>query len=306
MANLTPPSLLRRALRFLRDRLLDLKPNLRGAVINPPGHFYSPLLDIEKLGPDDAGLPFDGAECWEHVDLRRAEQRAYYDDLLQRFPPLPFPRHRTPPYRYFWDNGNWFNRADAFSLAGVIRREQPRRIIEVGSGFSSAVTLDALDQAAMRPHLTFVEPNPDRLHALLSRDDLAAATTHLRLVQEVPLGTYDHLEASDILFVDTSHVAKVGSDVSFIFLRILPRLKPGVLVHFHDIFYPFAYPASWIRLGRAYNETIFLQTFLAGNPNWEVVAFNPYAGHQFPELFRERFPIFLEDTGGSIWLRRLR
>jgi predicted O-methyltransferase YrrM len=304
MASRPRPSLLRRAALAVRDRLLDLKPNLRGAVLNRPGHFYSPLLDIESLAPGQPGLAFDGPQCWEHVDLRRDGQRAYFAELLERFPPLPFPRHRTPPWRYFWDNGDWFNRADAFTLAGVIRREQPRRVIEIGCGFSSAVTLDALEQAGLKSSLTFIEPNPDRLRALLTPAELAAATTCFKVVQEVPLEVFDALEASDVLFVDTSHVAKVGSDVTFIFLRVLPRLKPGVLVHFHDIFYPYAYPVSWIRWGRAFNETIILQTLLAQNPRWEVVAFNPYAGHEFPGLFRDRFPVFLEDTGGSIWLRK--
>ena len=111
--------------RFIRKRLqelrLGLQPNLRGAVIYPPGHFYSPLLDIQAIGANDSNLPFDGAEWWEHVNLRPGEQRSYYEDLLDRFPLLPFPSQKTDNYRYFTEN-IWFPLSDAFTLSGIIRK----------------------------------------------------------------------------------------------------------------------------------------------------------------------------------------
>jgi len=113
-----------------------------------------------------------------------------------------------------------------------------------------------------------------QLHATLEE--------HARQVQDVPLSVFDQLEAQDLVFIDSSHVAKIGSDVTFIFLRILPRLKRGGLVHFHDIFYPCSYPAVWIREGRAWNESLFLRTFLVGNPQFQLVAFNSYVGYVFP------------------------
>jgi hypothetical protein len=116
---------------------------------------------------------------------------------------------------------------------------------------------------------------------------------------------FDQLEASDLVFIDSSHVAKIGSDVSFILLRILPRLKPGVIVHFHDVFYPFSYPAAWIREGRAWNESLFLRAFLVGNPQFQLLAFNSFAGYSFSELFRDQLPAFLNNTGGSIWIKKV-
>jgi len=299
-----PKSLFRFIRKQLQERRLRLQPNLRGAVRCPPGHYYSPLLDIQALGPDDSGLPFDGAEWWEHVNLRVAEQRSYYEDLLDRFPPLPFPSRKSDGYRYFTDNDS-FVLSDAFTLSGIIRKEKPRRIVEIGCGFSSAVMLDTLDQTHTSASLTFIDPYPDRLNSLLSLHDRSLSTVLVQRLQEVSLSTFDQLEAQDVVFVDSSHVAKVGSDVTFILLRILPRLKPGVIVHFHDVFYPFSYPASWIREGLAWNESLFLRAFLVGNPQFELVAFNSYAGHSFPEVFRDRFPAFLQDTGGSIWIRKL-
>jgi hypothetical protein len=280
-------------------------------AIFPAGHFYSPLLDIQRLGPNDSNLPFDGAEWWEHVDLRPEGQRAYYEDLLERFPVLPFPRQKADGYRYFIEN-HPFPLSDAFTLSGIIRKEKPRRIIEVGSGFSSAAMLDTLDHAQQSAVMTFIDPHPDQLYALFSPHDKSVANVITRPVQEVPLSVFDELEAQDLLFIDSTHVSKIGSDVTFILLRILPRLKSGVLVHFHDIFYPFSYPILWIREGRAWNESLFLRTFLAGNQRFEVVAFNSYAGYSFPEVFQERFPAFLVGTqgplnaaGGSIWIRKV-
>jgi predicted O-methyltransferase YrrM len=236
--------------------------------------------------------------------LRPEEQRSYYEDLLKKFPMPPFPRQETDDYRYFTENG-WFPVSDAFTLSGILQKEKPRRIVEVGSGFSSAVMLDTLDHARMSCALTFIEPNPDRLYALLSPGDRAASTILVNPVQEVSLSVFDQLQAQDLVFIDSSHVAKIGSDVAFIFLRILPWLKPGVLVHFHDIFYPFSYPSEWIREGRAWNESLILRAFLVGNPQFEIVAFNSYMGNTFPELFRERLPAFLKDKGGSIWIRKV-
>ena len=290
--------------RQIKERLLRWKPNLRGAFWFPPGHFYTPLLDIQSLAPAETTMPFDGVECWEHIDLRPSEQRAYYVDLLDRYPLLQFPSQKTDNYRFFTDN-DWFALSDAFTLSGIIRKEKPCRIVEVGSGFSSAVILDTLSHTNGSATLTFIEPFPGRLQALLSSEDKSCSTILVKRVQEVSLSIFDQLDAQDVLFIDSSHVAKIGSDVTFILLRILPRLKRGVIVHFHDIFYPFSYPISWIREGRAWNESIFLRAFLMRNLDFQIMAFNPFAGHSFPELFRERLPGFSNDTGGSIWLRKV-
>ena len=256
------------------------------------------------MGPGDPAMPFDGEEDWEHIDLRRNEQYSYYDDLLSRFSFLPFPGPQTAGYRYFTDN-EWFCLADAFTLSGIIRKEKPRHIVEVGCGYSSAVMLDTLEQTEQSAALTFIEPYPDRLNALLSADNRAKCSIVVERVQSVPLSVFDQLEAQDVLFIDSSHVAKVGSDVAYLFLRVLPRLKRGVFIHIHDVFYPFSYPIRWLREGRAWNESLFLRMFLINNPAFEVVAFNSFAGHSFPELFREKFPAFLGCEGASLWLKKV-
>lgn len=278
--------------------------NYQAVVLYPPGHYYSPLLDLESLKPGAAGFAFDGEECWEHIKLFPDRQRNTFEDLLTRFPFLPFPQQKTAPYRYYIDNA-WFFLPDAFTLSALLRREKPRRIVEVGSGFSSAVMLDTLAQTGESAALTFIEPHPERLHSLLSAADQQTATILAKPVQEVPLSVFDQLEAQDILFIDSSHVAKIGSDVGFLLLRILPRLKPGVWIHIHDLFYPFSYPADWLHEGRAWNESLFLRAFLLGNPQFEIMAFNSFAAHSFPELFQKRFPAFLAAPGASLWFKKI-
>lgn len=303
-ADLNPQTYFRLIRKQLSERRLRQQPNLRGAAIYPPGHFYSPLLDIRGVSQGESNVPFDGADYWEQIQLRPTEQRAYFEDLLEKFPLLPFPSQSAPDYRFYTENP-WFPLSDAFTLSGILRKEKPRKIVEVGSGFSSAVMLDTLEHTQQSAALTFIEPFPERLYSLLSASDRAASAIVVKPVQEVSLALFEELDAQDVLFVDSSHVAKIGSDVTFLLLRILPRLKPGVLVHFHDIFYPHSYPVDWLREGRAWNESIFLRAFLVSNRDFEIVAFNSYAGHTFPEIFKDRLDGFMPNSGGSIWLRKI-
>lgn len=295
---------LRSARTMFKEMVLRKRPNLRGVLTFPPGHFYSPLLDIKSLAAHEAALPFDGADWWEHVDMRLDEQRAYYQELVDGSPAAPFPSHKSERCRYYSVN-NWFPWSDAFTLAGVMRKEKPRRIIEVGSGYSSAVMLDTLESSGLSTDLTFIEPYPARLYSLLTSNDKRTAVIHEKQVQQVPLAVFDELDEHDLLFIDSSHVLKVGSDLSFIMLRVMPRLKPGVIVHFHDIFYPCSYPANWIREGRAWNESLALRAMLVGGSMFRVLAFNAFAGESFPEIFSGRFPEFLQNTGGSLWLKKI-
>jgi hypothetical protein len=114
---------------------------------------------------------------------------------------------------------------------------------------------------------------------------------------------FDSLGAGDVLFVDSSHVAKVGSDLADLLVRVLPRVKPGVWVHFHDIFYP-SYPLSWLREGRAWNEVPVVQAVLANGSPFEVEWFNSYAGDRFGDRLTKLLPQGKRWAGGSLWLRR--
>jgi hypothetical protein len=123
-------------------------------------------------------------------------------------------------------------------------------------------------------------------------------------VQEVNVDVFDQLEEDDILFIDSSHVCKTGSDVTHLFLNILTRTKPGVYVHIHDIFLPDDYPADWvINDNRSWNEQYLLHALLAENPNYEVVFGSNYAYRRFPELVAAATGLDAFG-GGSFWFRR--
>ena len=185
----------------------------------------------------------------------------------------------------------------------MIRFAQPKRIIEIGSGFSSFVMLDTNELFFDgRIRLTFIEPHGDRLRSRLKGNDLGVAEIISRRVQDVELARFDELGAGDILFVDSSHVSKAGSDVNHILFEILPRLSQGVLVHFHDMFYPFEYPLDWFARGDFWNEDYILRAFLQYNSAFKIRIRNQFLGTFHPEKLGESMPLCMKNIGGSLWL----
>lgn len=190
-------------------------------------------------------------------------------------------------------------------LHGMLRHLKPKRLIEIGSGFSSACAVDTIDRFLDGTcDLTFIEPYPERLLGVLGE---RARTTRIFNVpvQGVPLEIYGELEAGDVLFIDSSHVLRTGSDVCMELFEILPRLAKGVFVHIHDIIWPFEYPQNWILdQNRSYNEAYAVRAFLTGNPNWKIAFFNDYFAKFEGARIQQSFPQHTGDFGGSIWLER--
>jgi len=125
-----------------------------------------------------------------------------------------------------------------------------------------------------------------------------------RRLQDVELREFGALGPNDILFVDSTHVGKIDSDVNRIFFEILPSLAAGVHVHFHDVFFPFEYPKEWVQQGRAWNEIYMLRAFLQYNSAFRVVLMNTFLEQFHEEFFRRRMPLCLRNRGGSIWIRK--
>ena len=144
---------------------------------------------------------------------------------------------------------------------------------------------------------------PDVLFSLFRNDDLEKCKVIQNKVQNVEIETFKKLKKNDILFVDSSHVSKTGSDVNFILFKVLPVLNSGVIIHFHDIFYPFEYPKDWVYGGRNWNECYILRAFLSYNSDFEILIFSDYLHKHHPELF-ERIPMLKKNTGGSLWIRK--
>jgi hypothetical protein len=125
-------------------------------------------------------------------------------------------------------------------------------------------------------------------------------------VEDVPLEFFDDLSAGDVLFIDSSHVSKAGSDVNYLFFEVLPRLAPGVVVHIHDIFLPDEYPKVWvIDQGRNWNEQYLVRAFLQFNSAWEVLWAAHFMGTRHTAAVQRVFPRYPSlGGGGSLWIRR--
>jgi predicted O-methyltransferase YrrM len=268
---------------------------VRAVVARPPyvvpGHFYSPLTthrDVDRaLGWTDA----------PGVDLAEDGQLA----LAARLAPVLAQTSGGP--RYIAAN-SMYGPADAAVYRGMLRELHPARVIEVGSGYSTAVALDEADSEAGLAQLavTCVEPYPDRLLRLLKRADGDRVRLIRQPVQEVDLAVYGELGPRDILFIDSTHVVKPGSDVVWLLLHVLPRLAPGVVVHIHDVFWPFDYPAQWLREGRDWTEAYLVHAFLVGNTAWEIMFFSSWFWRHHPGLV----PVALAaEEPGSLWLRKV-
>ncbi|MFD4254289.1 class I SAM-dependent methyltransferase [Amycolatopsis thermoflava] len=269
----------------------------------PPGHFYSPQPDPAQVLAR-AGALFDTAADPVGLDLREDDQLALLPVLTELLKDHPFPEDRSPEYRYFFGNPE-YSWSDALVLHGMLRHLRPRRLIEIGSGYSSAMTLDTvehwLDGAV---ELTFVEPHPELLRSLLRPGDEQRVTVREQPVQDVPLEAFLALEAGDVLFIDSTHVVKAGSDVNHLFFEVLPRLADGVWVHVHDVFFPFEYPLEWVTEGRAWQEVYLLRAFLTYNPRFEVRWFQQYLWARHRELLTAAVPDMARNPGGNIWLRK--
>jgi hypothetical protein len=155
--------------------------------------------------------------------------------------------------------------------------------------------------------LTFIEPFPERFYSLCNAGDEQQFTLIEKKLQHVNTEIFNTLEAGDFLFVDSTHVSKTGSDVNKIFFEILPLLKEGVIVHFHDVFFPFEYPKDWVLgwSGFGWNEVYILKAFLTNNNNYEILLFNTYLEHVDKDWFYRNMALCMENTGGSIWIKKL-
>jgi hypothetical protein len=270
----------------------------------PAGHYYSPipskddvLWHVKSGRPPTGDIP--------GIRMNEESQRELLDDYIHFYKDLKFPEKQTPGHRYFYDN-DWFSYSDAIFLYCFLRKHMPKRIVEVGSGFSSAVILDTIEVFfSQRPEITFIEPYPNRLISLLRKDDRRQVTLVDKKIQEVSLDIFRSLQSGDFLFIDSSHVVKCGSDLQLLFFEIFPYLQPGVFVHFHDVFYPFDYPSEWLTAGRYWNENYFLRAFLSWNTEWQILFFNTYVHFMFGDLIKESMPLCAKNTGGSLYIQHV-
>ena len=292
-------------LRLLKSIYNLLKSNnLHVFSVYPPGHFSSPIPNIRDILSRKEAVFDQSVRDIPGVDLREQQQINLLQALAEYYVDLPFTPKSIGPRRYYYEN-DFFSYGDAIILFSMLRHYRPRRVIEIGSGFSSAVMLDTNELfLGDSTDLTFVEPNPDRLLGLLKDNREDECYVIQKRIQDIDLSVVESLDENDFLFVDSSHVLKVGSDVGYIVFHVLPRLKRGVMVHFHDIPWPFEYPREWLRRGIIWNETYFLRSFLQYNNAFQILYFNAYIYQFHREILGQKMPLCLRNPGGSLWLKK--
>ena len=265
-----------------------------------PVHFYQPIPDTQTLPETLWNQPSKlvGIEMNDSVqlDLLRKHFPKFREDYEQ------FPTKPTGEGSRFHLNNGLFDGIDALVAYCMVRHFQPRLIIEVGSGFSSLILGEAAVKNNNNSALVCIEPFPvdflqqgfPGLHSLIKKK-----------IEDIDLEFFSQLESGDILFIDSSHTVKIGGDVNYLFLEVLPRLKPGVIVHVHDIFFPFNYPRDWVMEEfRFWTEQYLLQAFLSFNSEFEVLMANGYLAYRYMEDLKATFTSSPWWSGGSFWMRR--
>ncbi len=270
----------------------------QGAV--PFNHYDSPYPDLTEIHGKEEEI-FDVKKDILDIDFNLDAQIELINRMKDiEIPKWPQDKRNDIQYRYYYNN-SWFCKGSADALYYMIRIARPKTIIEVGSGYSTAVMLDTNEYYFNNNiQLISIEPRPQRLKDLLkSTDNIKIYEKNL---QDIPVEFFGSLEENDILFIDSSHVSKLNSDVNFIFFEILPRLKKGVYIHFHDIFYPFMYRKKWIYEGRAYNEIYLLRAFLMNNKAYSVQLF----GEMLSLMHKGKIDEKLQGCGsGSLWIKKV-
>lgn len=285
-------------------RLSDELSMYRRQQFVPPGHFYSPIPSLDEIMQNEEKIFRINSKYLPGIDLNEEEQLRLFKEFKTYYKDLQFKENKVDNLRYFYENPS-YSYSDAIFLYCMIRHLKPRRIIEVGSGYSSCVILDTNEIHFNNTiSCTFIEPYPQLLESLITNEDKKRIETIAVKLQDVELSRFKCLSADDILFIDSTHVSKVNSDVNRVFFEILPSLNSGVYIHFHDIFFPFEYPRAWIYQGISWNEDYMLKAFLQYNTSFETVFFNTFLEHFYKDKFEKDMPLCLKNKGGSIWIKK--
>jgi predicted O-methyltransferase YrrM len=216
-----------------------------------------------------------------------------------------FPSEKTDiPHQYYLRNP-YFISVDGEILYCMIRHFKPRRVLEIGSGNSTYLSAQALRQneaEGFPGELTAFEPYPNNV---LKAGFPGLSRLVEKRVENVRLSEFATLQERDILFIDSSHTLKIGSDVYCEFLEIIPRLNKGVVIHVHDIFLPAEYPKDWfLKDHNFYNEQYLLQAFLAFNESFEVIWAGSFMHLKHPDKLKAAFDSYEGGWPGSLWMRK--
>ena len=274
---------------------------------NPPGHFFSPVVDpdlVRDYVTMSRAAVTDGVPG---IPFPVEEMEAFWARNSEFIAATPFTAERTDDNRYYYGGGP-YPIGDAMTLRAMIHDLRPRRIIEMGSGYSTACMLDSAEHAGLEDfHVTCIEPFPGRLHSVLRPDDIGTKVTLMETTaQSVPLSVFQELQPNDILFIDSTHVLKTGSDVHYQLFFLLPLLPPGVIVHVHDCRWPLEYSDKQIfAKNYSWNEVYGVRALLMFSNRYRVIFSGSFFAEKREEMVKQTNPLFLRNAGSALWFRVL-
>jgi len=275
-----------------------------------PVHFYSPVPDLQDLERRNV---WDYKSSLVGIDLHPQGQIEFLLRLGQEFghecnwPENP----QADSYQFYTENGT-FSFGCAASTHCLIRHFKPRHVIEVGSGNSSVVISNALirnsKDSEEKIEYVVIDPYPQPL----IKKGLPGMTELIKeRVELLDMSFFDKLGKNDVLFIDSGHTVRIGSDVNYLILEVLPRLSPEVIIHFHDIGLPYEYPKVYAtnpQFRVFWTEAYLLQGFLCYNNAFEILLSMNYLMTDQQAVFRTAFPLYdplrHRASSGSFWVRR--
>jgi len=275
-----------------------------------PGHYYSVIPNITK-DYNNNDTKFANLDFNEENHIKILGDITNY---LQKFD-AEFGHTdaatRQQEFKYTVPNGA-FEWMDGRLLHYFLQKNKPKKIIEIGSGNSTLLTYNTKLMHKLDLDISCIEPYPSKYLEKMHEDK--KITLIKDRLENVDLSLFTTLQENDILFIDSSHVLKLDSDVMYYFTKIFPLLNKGVLVHIHDIFFPFDYPMSWLKEGRFWNEQYFLYVFLQYNTSFKIQFCNSYSQFKYSsklaDIQKDTYEIKnkIVDgvfSGGSIWLLKV-
>jgi len=286
-------------LRPLRNQDGEMLRTGRKPIV-PDGHYYSPVVNIDEVEHDQERVWPATPELYG-IDFNRAGHERFLAGPFTHFIgeydfPIEGPAEGQPAG--FFERNPMFDGLDARALFVMLRALRPRKVIEVGCGYSSLLTADVNRQyLGGELELICVEPFPPPF--LQHGADGIARVIAKRVQDQRTL--HQELQPGDVLFIDSSHVAKTGSDVNHLYFEILPRLAPGVIIHIHDIFLPLDYPKDWVLGGRSWNEQYLVQAMLTFTNAFQILFAGMYCYHAMRPALAKALGV-APFAGSSLWL----
>lgn len=290
----------------------------QGIHLIPP-HFYSPIpvhRDIPRSAFDLSNALIDGRDYLSGttlpgIDFRISSQLMVLRQCLELRDELArFPLNNDGTDKYYYQNPGQ-NPLDAAILYCMVRTWKPKRIVEIGCGYSSVLITSAIAvnrEEGVESKFTSIDPFPVHGFQQSIRSRMGGQKNiefMEKYVQDVPPEWFvENLSAGDLLFIDSSHVLKLGSDVEHEFLRVLPTIPAGVIVHVHDIFLPFQYPEDWIVNHRFWNEQYLLQALMTTSKSWSVLYASTFMRRLAHEETSKLLPFDVPGLPGSFWMVR--